>query len=81
MDRLHCCIKEALCMYPPLIFLMQQVVRPFDYKGYTVPEGDILFVSPALSMRLPVARLLLVSGKRHPQELESASALMFLINV
>ncbi|KAL6074999.1 Sterol 14-demethylase [Balamuthia mandrillaris] len=53
MDRLHRCVKEALRMYPPLIFLMRQVVRPFDYKGYTVPEGDILFVSPALSMRLP----------------------------
>jgi sterol 14-demethylase len=52
MKCLHRCVKEALRMYPPLIFVMRQVSKPFQFKDYYVPQGDILFVSPALSMRL-----------------------------
>eukprot|EP00166_Cyanidium_caldarium_P000939 ctg_1418.g492 len=53
LDRLHRCIKEALRMYPPLIFIMRQVMQPRQYQQYTIPTGDILVVSPSISMRLP----------------------------
>eukprot|EP01088_Endostelium_zonatum_P017256 TRINITY_DN4995_c0_g2_i1.p1 TRINITY_DN4995_c0_g2~~TRINITY_DN4995_c0_g2_i1.p1 ORF type:complete len:426 (-),score=72.89 TRINITY_DN4995_c0_g2_i1:122-1399(-) len=52
MKFLHCCIKEALRMFPPLIFVMRAVVEPFEYKNYHIPKGDVLFVSPALSHRV-----------------------------
>lgn len=52
MDKLHRCVKEALRMHPPLLFVMRKVLKPFSYKDYYVPEGDIAFVSPALSMRV-----------------------------
>eukprot|EP01087_Luapelamoeba_hula_P015814 TRINITY_DN477_c0_g1_i1.p1 TRINITY_DN477_c0_g1~~TRINITY_DN477_c0_g1_i1.p1 ORF type:complete len:487 (-),score=98.66 TRINITY_DN477_c0_g1_i1:70-1530(-) len=52
MTDLHNCVKEALRMYPPLIFVMRQVTKAFQYKEYDIPENDILFVSPALSHRL-----------------------------
>jgi len=53
MEKLHRCVKEALRMHPPLIFVMRKVLKAFQYKNYDVPEGDVLFLSPALSMRLP----------------------------
>ena len=53
LDRLHRCIKEALRMYPPLIFIMRKVMQPRQYQQYTIPTGDILVVSPSISMRLP----------------------------
>lgn len=52
MNFLHSCIKEALRMHPPLIFLMREVMQSFKYKDYVIPKGDLLFVSPSLSMRL-----------------------------
>jgi cytochrome P450 len=39
MDKLHRCVKEALRMYPPLLFVMRKVIKPFTYKDYYVPEG------------------------------------------
>lgn len=53
MHRLKNCIKEALRLHPPLIFVMRAVEEPFNYKNYYIPKGDTIFVSPALSMRLP----------------------------
>lgn len=73
MEKLHHCVKEALRMYPPLIFVMRKVIKSFQYKDYVVPEGtlysqvwppgalanddvvtsgDVVFVSPPLSMRV-----------------------------
>ena len=46
-------IKEALRLHPPLILLMRKVVYDFHYKGFTVPAGKLVGVSPALSNRLP----------------------------
>ena len=46
-------IKEALRLHPPLIVLMRKVVQDFHYKGFTVPAGDLVAVSPALSNRMP----------------------------
>jgi sterol 14-demethylase len=53
LDVMHRCIKEALRMYPPLIFLMREVVIPRTYRDYVIPKGDIVVVSPPLAMRLP----------------------------
>lgn len=52
MDKLHFCIKEALRMYPPLIFIMRKLTVDMEICGYTVPKGDTLFLSPAVSGRL-----------------------------
>lgn len=52
MDKLHFCIKEALRMYPPLIFVMRKLTVDKEICGYTVPKGDTLFLSPAVSGRL-----------------------------
>ena len=54
MDILHACIKEALRLFPPLIFLMRRVVnKPLDVCGYTVPVGYNVWVSNAVAQRLP----------------------------
>eukprot|EP01100_Stratorugosa_tubuloviscum_P000720 TRINITY_DN115_c2_g1_i1.p1 TRINITY_DN115_c2_g1~~TRINITY_DN115_c2_g1_i1.p1 ORF type:complete len:485 (+),score=241.22 TRINITY_DN115_c2_g1_i1:59-1513(+) len=53
MQILHRAVKEALRMFPPLIFVMRKVLKPFEFKNYYIPKDDVLFVSPALSMRLP----------------------------
>jgi sterol 14alpha-demethylase len=52
MDKLHFCIKEALRMYPPLIFLMRKLTVDMKICGYDIPKGDTLFLSPAVSGRL-----------------------------
>jgi sterol 14-demethylase len=46
-------IKEALRLHPPLIILMRKVMRDFRYKGWTVPAGKLVAVSPAVSNRMP----------------------------
>ena len=46
-------IKEALRLHPPLIILMRKVMSDFHYKGFTVPAGKLVAVSPAVSNRLP----------------------------
>ena len=50
---LEAAITEALRLHPPLILLMRHVREAFTYKGYRVPEGATLAVSPAVSNRLP----------------------------
>ena len=46
-------IKEGLRLHPPLILLMRKVIFDFDYKGFTVPAGKLVAVSPAVSNRMP----------------------------
>jgi sterol 14-demethylase len=46
-------LKETLRMHPPLIILMRKVMTDFHYKDYTVPAGNLVAVSPAVSNRLP----------------------------
>jgi len=53
MDLLYRCIKEAIRMNPPLIMLMRKTLHDFEVKDMFIPTGDILFVSPNVSMRLP----------------------------
>ena len=50
---LEAAITEALRLHPPLILLMRHVREAFSYKGYEVPAGATLAVSPAISNRLP----------------------------
>jgi len=36
-----------------LVMLMRKIVRDFTYRGYHVPAGGLLMVSPAVSHRIP----------------------------
>jgi len=54
MNVLYACVKEAVRMYPPLMFLMRQVCnKPLDVCGYKVPVGSRVWVSTAVAQRLP----------------------------
>jgi sterol 14-demethylase len=54
MDVLYACVKEAVRMYPPLMFLMRQVCsKPLNVCGYDIPIGSRVWVSTAVSQRLP----------------------------
>ena len=53
IPRLEHAIQEALRLHPPLIILMRKVMHDFEYKGYTVPAGKLVAVSPAVSNRMP----------------------------
>ena len=53
IPRLEASIKESLRLHPPLILLMRMVMEDFHYKGWTVPAGRRVGVSPAVSNRLP----------------------------
>ena len=53
IPRLEAGIKESLRLHPPLIILMRKVVHDFHYKGFTVPAGKLVAVSPAVSNRMP----------------------------
>lgn len=56
MEYLQNCAKESLRLFPPLIMLMRQAMEdiPTTLKGvtYTIPKGDIVITSPAVSSRL-----------------------------
>ena len=51
---LYSCVKEAIRMFPPLIFLMRraQVNYPLTDK-YFLPKGNMVMVSNAVAQRLP----------------------------
>jgi sterol 14-demethylase len=53
MHELEWTIKEVLRLYPPLIMLMRKVMNPFEYGGYEVPTGSMIFASPAAAHRIP----------------------------
>jgi sterol 14-demethylase len=53
MPQLEHSIQEALRLHPPLILLMRKVMSDFHYKGWTVPAGKLVGVSPAVSNRMP----------------------------
>mmetsp|Transcript_2851 Transcript_2851/g.8707 ORF Transcript_2851/g.8707 Transcript_2851/m.8707 type:complete len:143 (+) Transcript_2851:1-429(+) len=46
-------MKEPLQIPPPLIFLMRSVETERHYKSYSIPVGDVLFMSPGVTGRLP----------------------------
>lgn len=43
------CARESIRRDPPLVVLMRKVLKPVQVGKYTVPEGDIIAVSPVLS--------------------------------
>ena len=53
IPQLEHSIQEALRLHPPLILLMRKVMFDFHYKGWTVPAGKLVGVSPAVSNRMP----------------------------
>lgn len=50
---LECTLKESLRLHPPLIILMRKVMQDFHYKGWTIPAGQLVAASPAVSNRMP----------------------------
>ncbi len=53
IPRLEHAIQESLRLHPPLILLMRKVVFDFHYKDWTIPAGNLVGVSPAVSNRMP----------------------------
>ncbi len=53
IPKLERAIQESLRLHPPLILLMRKVMHDFHYKGWTVPAGKLVGVSPAVSNRMP----------------------------
>jgi sterol 14-demethylase len=53
IPKLEHSIQESLRLHPPLILLMRKVMYDFHYKGWTVPAGKLVGVSPAVSNRMP----------------------------
>lgn len=49
---LDACIRETLRLRPPIICIMRRVMKDTKYKGYDIPKGTLVAVSPFLSMRL-----------------------------
>jgi sterol 14-demethylase len=50
---LECALKETLRLHPPLVILMRKAMSDFHYKDWTVPAGNIVAASPAVSNRMP----------------------------
>jgi sterol 14-demethylase len=53
IPKLEHSIQESLRLHPPLILLMRKVMYDFHYKGWTIPAGKLVGVSPAVSNRMP----------------------------
>jgi sterol 14-demethylase len=53
MPKLEATIKEVLRMYPPIIIMMRKVMNDFEYDGYDIPHGTMIFSSPAVSHYIP----------------------------
>lgn len=52
LTHLERAIMEAERLHPPIVIMMRKVVKPFDFNGYTIPVGDFVIVSPAVSNRV-----------------------------
>jgi sterol 14-demethylase len=57
MEVLHNCVRESLRLCPTFIMLLRTAMKDtqITVKGttYKIPKGDIVVVSPTVSMRLP----------------------------
>lgn len=50
---LHACIKEAIRMFPPIIFLMRRAMQNIPLgDGKHIPKGNMVMVSNAVAQRL-----------------------------
>ncbi len=45
-------VKEALRLHPPLFMLVRKALKDFQYKGYVIPAGTWIVVSPTVSHRM-----------------------------
>jgi sterol 14alpha-demethylase len=52
LTQLEACIKEAERLHPPLVMLMRKVLAAITFNGHTIPAGDLVMVSPAVSHRV-----------------------------
>jgi len=48
---LHYAIQESLRLRPPIILVWRVALKNFSYKGYVVPKGTLVCVSPAACSR------------------------------
>ncbi len=46
-------VKEALRLHPPLFMLVRVAQQDFTYKGYFIPKGTWIVVSPTVAHRMP----------------------------
>ena len=53
IPKLEAFLFETLRLHPPLCTLARTVVQPFTYKGYTIPVGDTIMLSPYVAHRVP----------------------------
>jgi cytochrome P450 len=57
---LDCVMKETLRLHAPIHTIMRKVEEDVEYKGYTIPKGHFLCVSPQVSqmdeVRFPDAK-------------------------
>lgn len=53
MHQTDCVFREALRMMPPVPFILRRALRNFHWRGYDIPAGTWIYVSPALVMRDP----------------------------
>lgn len=64
MELLHNSVRETLRMFPPLIMVMRYARKSFEVKAgdktYTIPKGDLCFTSPAVAMREPEVRWMML---------------------
>jgi sterol 14-demethylase len=51
--HLDLCLLETERLHPVANLLVREAVAPLEFDGYTVPAGTVVFVSPAVSHRLP----------------------------
>jgi sterol 14-demethylase len=45
-------VKETLRLHPPLFMLLRAVMQDFEYKGYHVPAGSRVVVTPYVAHRM-----------------------------
>ncbi|XP_002741586.1 lanosterol 14-alpha demethylase-like [Saccoglossus kowalevskii] len=52
MDNLDRCLKETLRLRPPIMTMMRMCRIPQTFKGYTIPPGHQVCVSPPVNQRI-----------------------------
>ena len=53
MENLERTVKEVLRLYPPIILIMRQLLKGFQFDDYDVPAGSMIMASPAVAHRIP----------------------------
>jgi sterol 14-demethylase len=53
MTYLANCLKETLRLNPPIIIVERKAEVDWSYKGFVIPKGSLVAVSPLLANRLP----------------------------